>query len=160
MDKILKYSEFLFEKKDNRSGKPSWEKWAKWRELINMSAGEIQRFLDSEEGKDAGLSRSQAKKEGGINTGRDSARALIRMIPNGTSFSKALENWTPLDWYWAGRQNSFNSRMLGMKPTKGDPYREKNGEMTRWYKSMLIWGHNPKKPKRKSPKKPKNLDAK
>lgn len=122
-----------------------------------MSPSEIEKFLDSEQGKDSGLSRAEAKKEGGINTGRDSARALLRMIPSGSTWDKALENWSPLDWYWAGRQVSFNSRMLGMKPVKKDPYIDKNGDYTRWYKSMLIWGHNPKKPNRKILNKPNNL---
>jgi len=154
--RLFSYLEFINES-EKRSGKPKWETWAKWRTLINMSASEIERFLNSSEGKDAGLSRSEAKKEGGINTGRDSARALLRMIPNGGSWKKALDNWSPLDWYWAGRQNSFNSRMRGMKPTTRDPYVEKDGGLTDWYKSMLIWGHDPKKPLSEMPKKPDNL---
>lgn len=157
MNNIIEYDYFLFESSSNRSGSPKWSTWSKWRSLINMSPSEIKNFLDSKQGKDAGLSRDQAKKEGGMNTGRDSARALIRMIPKGSSWNNAVSNWTPLDWYWAGRQVSFNSRMLGSRPKKNDPYMDENGEYTRWYKSMLIWGHDPKKPKRNIPQKPNNL---
>jgi hypothetical protein len=56
-----------------------------------MSPSEIEKFLDSEQGKDSGLSRAEAKKEGGINTGRDSARALLRMIPSDRHGIKLLK---------------------------------------------------------------------
>ena len=47
------------------------------------------------------------------------------------------------------KQNSFNSRMKGMRSRiHGNPF-EKDGKMTRWLKSMLIWGHDPRKPLRK-----------
>ena len=125
-----------------------------------MGASDIKKFLDSDQGKEAGLSRKEAKEEGGIKTGRDSARALLRMIPTGGSWGSALNNWSPNDWEWARRQVSFNSRMSGMKPTTRDPYYEKDGEYTNWMKSMLIWGHDPRNSKRKIPKEPSNLDPK
>jgi hypothetical protein len=125
-----------------------------------MSPSEIERFLNSDQGKEAGLSRKEAKKEGGIKTGRDSARALVRMIPIGSSWRSAVDNWSPNDWQWARRQVSFNSRMSGMRPTTRDPYLEKDGEYTDWMKSMLIWGHDPRKSKRALPREPKDLDPK
>jgi hypothetical protein len=156
MHNLKGFNEFLNES-SNTSGGASFSVWSKWKSLINMSASEIQNFLDSEQGKDAGLTRKQAKQEGGIKTGRDSARALIRMIPTGGTWEKALDNWSHGDWAWARRQVSFNSRMRGMKPTSRDPYKEDDGDYTRWYKSMLIWGHDPKKPIGKINKEPKNL---
>lgn len=115
--------------------------WPKWRKLINMSPSEIQDFLDTPEGKAAGLSREEASEEG-IARGRDSGRALIRMLPKGgRSYEQAERNWTDNDWKWAARQYSFNSRMRG---TKGPLYDE-DGNMTRKLASLLIWGHDPRK---------------
>jgi hypothetical protein len=124
------------------------EIWKKWRSLVNMTASELQNFYDSENGKDAGMKQKEANKVG-IDSGRESARMLLKMIPTGGSFSSAEKNWTPDMWRWARKQNSFNSRMKGArKRIKGNPF-EKDGEMTRWLKSLLIWGHDPRKPLRK-----------
>jgi hypothetical protein len=111
---------------------------AKWSKLINMSASEIKRFLDSEDGKDAGMSAGAARAAG-IGRGRDSARAIIRMLGNGRGVEQALENWSAGDWRWAGRQVSFISRMKG---NSGPLYDDKK-RMTRKLKSLLVWGHTP-----------------
>ena len=113
---------------------------AKWSKLINMSASEIKRFLDSEDGKDAGMSAGAARAAG-IGRGRDSARAIIRMLGNGRGVEQALENWSAGDWRWAGRQVSFISRMKG---NSGPLYDDKK-RMTRKLKSLLVWGHDPRK---------------
>lgn len=113
---------------------------AKWSKLINMSAAEIKRFLDSEDGEDAGMSAGAARAAG-IGRGRDSARAIIRMLGNGRGVEQALENWSAGDWRWAGRQVSFISRMKG---NAGPLYDDKK-RMTRKLKSLLVWGHDPRK---------------
>lgn len=110
------------------------ETYKTWKQLVNMSAKELQKFYDSKEGKEAGLSKDEAKEEG-ISRGRDSAKAIIRMK------SKKVEDWNSTDWEWAKKQNSFIARMKGMK---GDLYDDK-GEKTRKHTSLLIWGHNPEK---------------
>jgi hypothetical protein len=137
------------EKTPPKGSGPDEEIWKKWRSLINMSASELQNFYDSEEGKSAGMKQKDANKAG-IDSGRESARMLLKMIPTGGSFASAEKNWTPDMWRWARKQNSFNSRMLGgRKRIKGNPFEEEDGSMTRWLKSLLIWGHDPRKPKRK-----------
>lgn len=110
------------------------ETYKTWKQLVNMSATELQRFYDSTDGKEAGLSKDEAKDEG-ISRGRDSAKAIIRMK------SKKVEDWNSTDWEWAKKQNSFISRMKGMK---GALYDDK-GNKTRKHTSLLIWGHNPEK---------------
>lgn len=105
----------------------------KWGKLVNMSKSELQRFYDSEEGKKAGLSVSEAKEQG-ISRGRDSARMILKMKDTPKS------EWTPDMWRWAGKQISFINRMSG---NKGPLY--KDGEKTRKHTSLLIWGHNPNK---------------
>jgi len=125
------------------------ELWPKWRRLINMTPREIRSFLDTAQGKVAGLSRQQAKRQG-IARGRDSGRALLRMLPTGgKSYAQAQKNWSAADWQWAKRQYAFNSRM---RKASGPLF--KDGKMTRKLTSLLIWGHDPRKSLHKSnPKK-------
>lgn len=121
---------------------PSFRIWTKWRRLVNMSPAELRRFMGSPDGKVAGLSRAQASAQG-IRSGRDSAKALLEMIPTGSTFTKAVKSWSPGQWAWARRQVSFNSRM---RAGSGPLYRD--GEPTRRLLSLLIWGHDPERPLR------------
>lgn len=110
------------------------EIYSKWKELVNMSYEELKTFYNSKEGKEAGLSSDEAKKQG-IKSGRESARWIFLM-------KKTNRNeWNQSMWKWAKRQISFISRMSGMK---GDLY-DKNGNKTRKHTALLIWGHNPEK---------------
>lgn len=105
-----------------------------WRDLVNMGPAELERYASSSEGREAGLSRRQAAAEG-IRSGRESARAIMRMK------RKPKSEWTARDWDWARRQVSFIKRMRG---TRG-PLRDKQGEPTRKLMALKIWGHNPEK---------------
>ena len=130
------------------SSEPEEKVWKNWRKLVNMSLTELEEFYDSPDGKDAGMKQSDANRAG-IDSGRESARWLMKMIPIGETYKKAEENWTPTMWKWCRKQISFNSRMRGMrKRMVGNPF-ERDGKKTRWYKSLLIWGHDPRKPLRK-----------
>jgi len=134
------YKQFLLEAED-RSAEPSEETWKSWIELINMTPAQIKKFRE-DDGEDAGLTRKEAD-DSGIDSGKESAEMLIKMIPTGKTYSAAEKNWTPTMWFWCGKQVSFNSRMIGMKKNMKPPYFFRKGEMTRWLKSLLIWGHIP-----------------
>lgn len=110
------------------------ETYQKWKSLVNMSRSELESFYNSEEGREAGLSSSEAKEQG-IDSGRESARWIMKMKDTPHT------EWTPTMWKWAKKQISFISRMRG---NKGDLYDDK-GNKTRKHTSLLIWGHNPKK---------------
>lgn len=114
------------------------ELYRKWKSLINMTDKQLQRFLSSEEGKNAGLSRTEAAEQG-IRSGHDSARALLRMIPSGKNMTDAAKRWTKTDWEWAKRQVSFISRMKG----NAGPLFDEKGRKTRKHTSLLLWGHDP-----------------
>jgi hypothetical protein len=124
----------------NRKSVPDEEVFKKWKKYVNMSAKELKDFMDSEDGKKAGLSKSKAQ-ELGINSGRQSASKILKMLPTATSFETAKNNWTDSMWYWAKRQNSFNARMLDFE----GPLFDDKGKKTRKHLSLLIWGHNPQK---------------
>lgn len=108
--------------------------YKEWKSLVNMSKSELQEFYNSEEGKKAGLSSSEARQLG-IDNGRTSARWIIKMkdVP--------FLSWSLTMWKWAKKQISFIKRMSG---NKGSLYDEK-GNKTRKHTSLLIWGHNPEK---------------
>lgn len=103
----------------------------KWNKLVNMSKSELEKFIDSSKGQEAGLSKKDA--EGPIKRGRDSARAIVRMLDT------PKEKWSSNDWDWAKRQISFISRMTG---SQGPLYDEKS-RPTRKLLSLLIWGNKP-----------------
>lgn len=139
--KFKTFEQFILEAED-RTAEPSEDLYKSWKELINMTPAQIKQFRESKHGQDAGLTQKQAK-DAGIDTGKESAEMLIKMIPSGKTFEDAEKNWTPAMWFWCGKQVSFNSRMIGMKQNMKAPYFFRNGEMTRWLKSLLIWGHIP-----------------
>lgn len=111
------------------------EKYEQWKKLVNMPSDTLEKFLDSETGQQAGLKRSEAAKLG-IGTGRDSARAILRMR------KKPFSEWNENDIAWMKRQISFISRMSG---NPGPLFIEKDGKKipTRKLTSLWIWGHIP-----------------
>jgi hypothetical protein len=132
LNRIDRVSKLKF--KDGGTIDENKETYAKWKKLVNMSYSELNRFYNSEEGKKAGLTPSQASAQG-IDSGRESARWILKMKKTPKS------EWTPQMWKWAKKQISFISRMSG---NKGKLYDDK-GRKTRKYLSLLIWGNNPEK---------------
>jgi ribosomal protein S6--L-glutamate ligase len=125
----------FYSEEDNKEENDALYK--EWRKLVNMGPKELQGFIDSEGGKEAGLSRKEASKAGAkgkkIKSGRDSARAIVRMKEIGK------EKWTANDWAWAKRQVNFINRMKGA----AGKLREPDGTPTRKLLALKIWGHNP-----------------
>ena len=136
---VLNFNKFLIEKASG-SGNSDKELYDRWKDLVNMTVEELTDFINSPEGKTAGLTSDEAKEEG-IHSGKQSAKWLLKMIPTGKTFEEAHKNWTSKMWYWAGRQNSFISRMSKMN---GDLL-DKDGNKTRKHLALLIWGNDPNK---------------
>lgn len=109
------------------------ELYRTWRQLVNMTSKELEEFLEVW-GNVAGLSRAEASAQG-IRSGRDSARAILRMKDKGRAA------WTAGDWQWAKRQVAFIKRMSGAR----GPLLNAKGDPTRKYLSLLVWGHDPLK---------------
>lgn len=110
------------------------EVYEEWKSLVNMSSSELKSFLKTEDGKEAGLSKSEASQLG-IGSGQESASWILKMK------EAPYTQWSNEMWSWAKRQISFIKRMSG---NKGDLYDDK-GNKTRKHTSLLIWGHNPEK---------------
>jgi len=116
------------------------ELFDRWKSLVNMSANELKTYYNSSDGLTSGISLQEGRRLG-IRTGRQSARALMRMLPIGKTFTRAYNNWSSNDWEWAKHQVSFISRM---KKLPGPLYRQDKSRSKR-LKALLIWGHNPEK---------------
>ncbi len=135
------YTQLIGELADKEQDAENDATYKKWSKLINMSGKELEAFLDSDDGKEAGLSRKESGKAGAkgkkITSGRDSARAIVRML------KKKKEDWQAGDWKWANKQISFISRMKGA----AGPLRDEKGRPTRKLLALKIWGYNPEKGK-------------
>lgn len=128
----MKFNEFFLLEQKNKLDEDKKEIYSKWKKLVNMSKSELEKYYNSDTGKESGLSSEEAKKQG-IKSGRQSARWIIKMKDT------KVENWTSEMWKWANRQISFISRMKGMKGNLKDT----DGKLTRKAMSLLIWGHDP-----------------
>lgn len=135
------YTQLIVELADKKQDAENDATYKKWSKLINMGAKELQAFIDSDDGKEAGLSRKESGKAGTggkkITSGRDSARAIVRLL------GKKKEDWESRDWDWANKQISFISRMKGA----AGPLRDEKGRPTRKLLALKIWGYNPEKGK-------------
>ena len=131
----MKITELLTESK--RDPEKVREDYRRWRKLVNMPSSTLKKFLETDEGKKAGLSPKEAKSAGGIKTGRGSARAILRMR------GKPLSDWSTEDINWLYRQISFISRMSGVEGPMYKTDKEGNKIPTRKLTSLLVWGHAP-----------------
>jgi guanylate kinase len=143
-----------------RNPKELFDWFEEWVHLINMKNKELEAFLDSPLGKQAGLSKQQAKDWNNIKSGRVSGRRILKMraklgltgpkdyIKAGPRiiedyYEKALNSWTgpsddPLkgetDWDWCKRQVRF------VKRTSAFPYNpnaeERKGPLVRVQKTQ------------------------
>lgn len=135
----MKLHELLTEDITPSEQKRRQELYARWKTLINMSAGRLEVWLEkqlekakNDPSKHPGLKRPEASKLG-ISTGTQSAKWIIKMKRT------PVKDWTPEMWRWAGKQVSFVSRMSGA----AGPLYDENGEPTRKLLSLKVWGHNP-----------------
>ena len=136
----MKVTELLTEEVSEGEKKRRQELYARWRQLVNMSAKSLDSWLDrqlelakKDPKKHPGMKQSVAAKMG-ISTGRQSAKWIMKMKQT------PVKDWTPEMWRWAGKQVSFISRMKG---NAGALYDE-NGQPTRKLLSLKVWGHNPR----------------
>lgn len=112
------------------------EKYARWRKLVNMPSATLKKFIGSDTGKEAGLSREEASSLG-IKSGRDSARAILRMR------EKPFSEWSADDIRWMNRQISFVSRMTGNRGPLFQVNKDGKKIPTRKLTSLWIWGNSP-----------------
>ncbi|MFR0356666.1 DUF3140 domain-containing protein [Streptomyces sediminimaris] len=98
---------------------------AEFGELVNMTPAELDRWLESEESRDAGR-----HKGGGESTGHASGRRITRILRT----KKA--DLTDDDYRHMRKVVGYVRRHLAQRPS-GDV------RDTRWRYSLMNWGHDP-----------------
>jgi hypothetical protein len=102
-----------------------------FRENVNMTPSQIEKWLDGEASKSVG----QKGAKGGSTVGRDSARRII------TIKRKKVDDLTGRDLGHMKKVNGYIARHLKQRPSKPA------GELreTDWTYSLKNWGHDPLK---------------
>ena len=100
---------------------------AEFGEAVNMTAEELERWLDTEESRSAGQ-----KDGGGESTGHASGRRIVELLrANGADLSAD-------DYAHMRKVTGYVHRHLAQRPS-GDV------ADTRWRYSLMNWGHDPLK---------------
>ncbi|GAA1567826.1 DUF3140 domain-containing protein [Actinomadura kijaniata] len=96
-------------------------------EAVNMTAGELEDWLDTDESRSVGQ-----KDGGGESTGHASGRRIVGLLR--TKRSELSDE----DYEHMGKVVGYISRHLAQRPS-GDV------RDTRWRHSLMNWGHDPLK---------------
>jgi Protein of unknown function (DUF3140) len=97
-------------------------------EAVNMTAGELERWLESDESRSVGQ-----KDGGGESTGHASGRRIVELLR-----TKAAD-LTDDDLAHMRKVHGYVQRHLAQEPAKEDV------ETSRWRYSLMNWGHDPLK---------------
>jgi hypothetical protein len=103
------------------------EVWDDWQKAVNMTASEIERWLESDESKSVGQSEG-----GGEATGHKSGRRIVAILQ-----SKKTD-LTEDDAAHMRKVVGYVHRHLAQRPS-GDV------SDTPWRYSLMNWGHDPRK---------------
>jgi hypothetical protein len=97
-------------------------------EAVNMTAGELERWLDSDESRSVGQ-----KDGGGESTGHASGRRIVELLHT------KKEDLTDDDLAHMRKVHGYVQRHLAQEP------KQENVESSRWRYSLMNWGHDPLK---------------
>ncbi|MGW0158074.1 DUF3140 domain-containing protein [Mycobacterium sp. NPDC003323] len=101
--------------------------YEEFSEVVNMTAGELEKWLKTDESKDVGQ-----KKDGGESTGHESGRRIVSILKT----KKA--DLSDEDYAHMRKVVGYCHRHLAQHP-KGDV------EDSAWRYSLMNWGHDPTK---------------
>ena len=99
-----------------------------FRAAVNMTAGELEKWLKTEESREVG----QKKSEGAESVGHDSGRKIIKLLRTGR------KDLTETDEAHMRKVSGYVHRHLAQRPS-GDV------QETKWRYSLMNWGHDPLK---------------
>ncbi|OBH53599.1 DUF3140 domain-containing protein [Mycobacterium sp. E2479] len=101
--------------------------WRQFRDTVNMTAGELDKWLDTEESKSVG-----EKKGGDESTGHASGRHIVEIL------EAKRADLTDADYAHMRKVVGYAKRHLAQRP------RGKVDESP-WRYSLMNWGHDPTK---------------
>jgi hypothetical protein len=100
--------------------------WSDWKEAVNMTAGEIEKWLDTPESKRVG------DKSGGESIGHRSGRRIVRIL------DKKKTDLTDDDVEWMTKVVGYVHRHRAQGPAS-------DVEHSAWRYSLMNWGNDPLK---------------
>lgn len=101
------------------------ETWNDFRELVNMTPAELEKWLESDDSRAAGQ-----HPDGGESTGHASGRRIVTILRAGKG------DLTDDDYRHMRKVVGYVRRHLAQRPS-GDV------RDTRWRYSLMNWGHDP-----------------
>lgn len=99
-----------------------------FREAVNMTAGELEEWLASDESQAVGQ-----KDGGGESTGHASGRRIVELLRT------KKDDLTDDDLAHMRKVHGYVARHLAQRPAQEDV------ETSRWRYSLMNWGHDPLK---------------
>jgi DNA topoisomerase VI subunit B len=101
---------------------------AEFREAVNMTADELEKWLSTDESREVGQKRS----EGSESTGHESGRKIVRIL------GKKKAELTEDDERHMRKVAGYVHRHMAQRP---------DGDVadSRWRRSLMNWGHDPLK---------------
>ena len=104
------------------------EIWDDWKKAVNMTAGELEKWLDTDESKEVG----DKGDNGGESTGHRSGRRIIEIL--GTR----KDDLTDSQVEWMHKVVGYVHRHSAQGPSS-------DVEHSRWRYSLMNWGNDPLK---------------
>ena len=101
--------------------------WDDWKQAVNMTAKELESWLDTDESQEVGQ-----KKDGGEATGHASGRRIVKILQSKKG------DLTDGDVQHMHQVVGYVHRHLAQGPGK-------DVEHSRWRYSLMNWGHDPLK---------------
>lgn len=98
-----------------------------FQEAVNMTAREIERWLETKESRSVGQTKPGAHEA----IGHQSGRKIIDLL------NKSQSDYTEADFAHMHKVVSYVKRHMAQGPTKSDP------ETSDWRYSLMNWGHDP-----------------
>ena len=108
--------------------KTGTDTYAEFKDVVNMTAGQLEKWLDTDESKEVG----QKSSSGAESVGHDSGRKIISILHSKKS------DLTDADEAHMRKVVGYVRRHLAQRP-KGDV------KETAWRYSLMNWGHDPLK---------------
>ena len=102
--------------------------WDDWQQSVNMTAGELEKWLGTDESQEVG----QKASGGGESVGHDSGRKIVKIL------GKKKSDLTDADEAHMRKVVGYVHRHMAQRPS-GDV------TDTKWRYSLMNWGHDPLK---------------
>lgn len=104
------------------------EIWDEWQDLVNMTATELEEFLETDESKEVGQDSGDGESKG-----HKSGERIVEIL------GKSKDDLGEADWDHMGKVVGYVKRHLA----QGGP--DEDMETSAWRYSLMNWGHDPAK---------------